>query len=356
MTMDICISARTGMMLPCIANDEDKKNLFLKDNAHINSDIIHKGTAYISRSDSSHASRTPVPQHLQQMLKQLQFLPPQSRQTISDLNAAYGSDLLLSLSSFYNNEILPLPAQGVEFASNKALPVIKKESIGFMGAGLTAVDTRSTQFAKLINEYQKTLETLRAAYKNKLPKFQLMKLEAIAKEAHQTLNQHFQAELRRHMPMGKGRKGSIWSNAQRGIGLAKGAKTDAPLRLHNTNEIAKLGRFSQNVKYAGNGLLFLDAGVRGLDVYSDYNEGKDWQRRLVTETAGFGLGGAAGLYVGQAAAGIATAFLVSTPLGWLVAISIGLAAGYGAAKVGDAIGKDAAEFAYDTSSNFRWFD
>ena len=356
MAMEICISARTGMMLPCIANDQNKRDLFLKDNAHINSDILHKGTAYISRSDSSYAARTPVSPHLQQMLKQLQLLPPQSRKTISDLNAAYGSDLLLSLSSFYNNEILPLPAQGAAFARNKVLPVIKKESIGFTGAGLTAVSTRSTVFAKLITEYQQTLETLRAAYKNKLPKFQLMKLEAIANEAHQTLNQQFQSELRQYMPMGKGNKGSVWSNAQRGMGLAKGARTDAPLKLNNTNEIAKLGRFSRNVKYLGNGMILLDAAFRGADVYSDYNEGKDWQRSLVTQTAGFGLGGAAGLYVGQIATGAATAFLVSTPLGWVIAISIGFAVGYGAAKVGDAIGKDAAGFAYDTSANFKWFD
>ena len=74
MAMEICISARTGMMLPCIANDQNKRDLFLKDNAHINSDILHKGTAYISRSDSSYAARTAVSPHLQQMLKQLQLL------------------------------------------------------------------------------------------------------------------------------------------------------------------------------------------------------------------------------------------------------------------------------------------
>lgn len=356
MTMDICISARTGMMLPCIANDQNKKSLFLKDNAHIKSDIMHKGTAYISRSDSSYASSAPVPQNMQQMLKQLQALPPQNRQTISDLNAVYGSDLLLSLSSFYNNEILPLPAQGVDYARNTALPVIKKESVGFTGAGLTAVSARSTQFAKLITEYQKTLETLHAAYKSKLPKFELMKLEAIADKAHKTLNMQFQSELRRYMPMGKGSKGSIWSNAQRGMGLARGARTDAPLKLNNTNEIAKLGRFSKSVKYGGNGLLFLDAGFRGLDVYSDYNEGKDWQRSLVTETTGFGLAGAFGIYAGEAATTAATIFLASTPFGWVIAIGVGLAVGYGVAKVGDRVGKGAAGYVYDTSSNFRWFD
>jgi TM2 domain-containing membrane protein YozV len=356
MAMEICISARTGMMLPCIANDQNKKNLFLKDNAHINSDIMHKGTAYISRSDSSYASSAPVPQNMQQMLKQLQALPPQNRQTISDLNAAYGSDLLLSLSSFYNNEILPLPAQGADYARNTAFPVIKKESIGFTGAGLTAVSERSTIFAKLITEYQKTLETLHAAYKNKLPKFQLMKLEAIADQANKTLNQQFQAELRRYMPMGKGSKGSIWSNAQRGMGLARGARTDAPLKLNNTNEIAKLGRFSKNVKFGGNGLLFLDAGFRGLDVYSDYNEGKDWQRSLVTQTAGFGFAGAGGLYMGQVATAAATVFLASTPFGWVIVIGVGLAVGYGVAKVGDEFGKNFAGYVYDKSSNFRWFD
>ena len=30
MAMEICISARTGMMLPCIANDKNKKAFFLK--------------------------------------------------------------------------------------------------------------------------------------------------------------------------------------------------------------------------------------------------------------------------------------------------------------------------------------
>ena len=263
---------------------------------------------------------------------------------------------MLSLSSFYNNEILPLPAQGAAFARNKALPVIEKEAIGFTGAGLTAVSTRSTVFAKLITEYQQTLETLRAAYKNKLPKFQLMKLEVIANEAHQTLNQQFQSELRQYMPMGKGNKGSVWSNAQRGMGLAKGARTDAPLKLNNANEIAKLGRFSQHVKFAGNGLLFLDAGLRGIDVYSDYNEGKDWQRSLVTQTTGFGFAGGFGIYAGQVATGAATVFLAATPFGWVIAIGIGLAVGYGVAKAGDEFGQDFAGYVYDTSSNFRWFD
>jgi hypothetical protein len=255
----------------------------------------------------------------------------------------------------YENEVLPIAAEAKELSTNKVAPFIQNESNGILGAGLTAAGKRNTDFVRQITAYKDSLESLRNASINKQPKAKLLLLQDQINRTHKTLNTTFNAELQRYMPKA-GKKGTVWSSATRGAGLARGARTDAPINLTNTQEVAKLKNLGRGITVAGNGLLILDAGFRVNKVLAEKEKGADWQRKMVKETAGFGLGGAAGIAIGELAVTTASMFLASTPVGWIVIIGVGLTAGYLASKAGDAGGQFLAEFAYDTSSNTRWFN
>jgi hypothetical protein len=92
--------------------------------------------------------------------------------------------------------------------------------------------------------------------------------------------------------------------------------------VSNNAEVQALKRFAQKARYAGKGLVVLDAGLRVNSVYQHYQTGKDWKREAVVQTAGF----AAGISV-------ATAFItmvsVATPLGLVLAIAVSGAAAFG---------------------------
>ncbi|NRB42073.1 MAG: hypothetical protein HRU20_26975 [Pseudomonadales bacterium] len=71
------------------------------------------------------------------------------------------------------------------------------------------------------------------------------------------------------------------------------------------------------------------------------------------ETTAFGASTAMGMFVGNAVvASMLGVAMFATPVGWVFAIGIGLAAGYTAAKIGDRIGKNVSATLYDTSANF----
>ncbi|KXO13005.1 hypothetical protein AKG98_4205 [Moritella sp. JT01] len=107
----------------------------------------------------------------------------------------------------------------------------------------------------------------------------------------------------------------------------------------------------------GNSLVALDAGFRVSKVLKAKEQGKEWEKTMVKETAGFGLGTAAGIAAGEYVIGSAVGvFLASTPAGWIILIGLGITAGYGASKFGDGIGQYVAGKTYETSSSIRWFD
>jgi len=85
--------------------------------------------------------------------------------------------------------------------------------------------------------------------------------------------------------------------------------------------------------------------------------GKDWQRKAVMETTGFGLGAAAGAFTGSAiissTVGIA---LMATPVGWVFVIGTGITAGYFAAKGGDILGKGLSGVVYDRNMSWKSFN
>ncbi|GGB21735.1 hypothetical protein GCM10007414_38930 [Agarivorans gilvus] len=63
--------------------------------------------------------------------------------------------------------------------------------------------------------------------------------------------------------MVKARKGTVLNNASRAINKAKGARTDAPIRVTNVKELRSLKRMSLGLKGGGNILLGYDIYTRG---------------------------------------------------------------------------------------------
>ena len=195
---------------------------------------------------------------------------------------------------------------------------------------------------------------LREAVKNKLPALEIKKLEQTAKMAHKQLNSQFRAELEKYVAKFKSRRGNIWTNAQRGINIARSSRTHMPLMLRNTHEVVQLGRFAKGANYLGKGILVFDAGLRANAVHDTYLAGDNWHRHMVQEITGFGAGAAAGILAGKWATAGATVLLMSTPLGWLFAILFGLAVGFTAGYLADQFGRNRAGLIYDTSAATNW--
>ena len=148
------------------------------------------------------------------------------------------------------------------------------------------------------------------------------------------------------------KRGNIWSSADRGSNIARSSRNISRLRLTSLSGIRSIRGLEMASDIAGKGIIALDAGIRADSVYNDYKAGKDWQRRAVVETTGFGFGTAAGLYVGAKTVALGAGIALALgPVGWVILIGVGIGAGYGAGKLGDAFGKFAAGSAYDLSSS-----
>src|SRR5690606_15499544 len=120
------------------------------------------------------------------------------------------------------------------------------------------------------------------------------------------------------------------------------------LYVSNVAEAQKLERLVRNVRYTGNGMVLLDAGVRANHVYSTYQNGGNWMREASIEATGFGVGGVVGLGTGKAVVlGLTAIGLGLTPVGWLVVIGVGIAAGASAGYLGDRYAKSVAANVWD---------
>src|SRR5690606_20482848 len=96
----------------------------------------------------------------------------------------------------------------------------------------------------------------------------------------------------------------------------------------NAQEARQLDRLARNIRWAGNGLVAIDAGRRAAGVYQTYQDGGNWQRQASIEATGFGVGGAAGIIAGNGViAGLTFIGLGATPVGWVILIGVGIAAG-----------------------------
>jgi len=80
--------------------------------------------------------------------------------------------------------------------------------------------------------------------------------------------------------------------------------------------------------WLGNGMILLDGAFRANKVYNDYKNNKDWQRSLSTELASFGASTFAGIITASSVTTALSSFLMLTPYGWVVALGVGLGAGF----------------------------
>src|SRR5690625_143675 len=130
-------------------------------------------------------------------------------------------------------------------------------------------------------------------------------------------------------------RGHILNNADRGITLAKHHRS-SKLIIDNVAEDQRLDRLARSIRYAGNGLIALDAGLRVRNIHESYQRNENWQRQFALEATGFGFGGATGLLAGKATVGALTMIgLGATPVGWIVLIGAGVTAGFYAGNRGD---------------------
>jgi hypothetical protein len=340
---EVCISNCTKTLPP---QSSAEKSLFLQDNLHIKT-VIPKGTPFILRDDYNDPAWKVALDKTPKIMNRLRTIDPRTQCTIADINASFGSEMLVALSGFHEGKVKPLLMALNNYAQN--------ESPGWSGAAATATQSRLDSFGKAVIKHHVALNKLHQGFTAKLPRIEITRLENTVKSTVKALNTSFQTELNKYYPHSAGRRGTIMTNADRAIGMAKGAKTYQPLNISNGAQFSKVLNFSKAANYAGKGALIFDAGIRVKGVRADKAAGRDWQRRAVMETTGFGLGAAAGAITGSAiitsTVGIA---LMATPVGWVFVIGAGITAGYFMAKGFDTIGKGAAGYAYDTSKGISW--
>lgn len=256
-------------------------------------------------------------------LSTLGALPPQQRLLLSGCASCFG-ELTLPLAHFYERHLAPLPERFWRHTSDDGRALLDA-LVGASGA-------HRTGFIAALSRYQLLLEQIRAGTRQRMPKHQLNALYAQANQAWQSLNRQFRSDLQHLAGEARSRRGTVWTDPQRAINIATSGRSSAPIQLTNTADARAIVRFAGGLKHAGSGIVVIDAGVRTTNVISDYKAGKDWQRRAAIETAALGASTAAAATAANAAIAATTIVLGATPVGWVIAIGIGIGAAYLASK------------------------
>lgn len=273
-----------------------------------------------------------------QLYNQVRWVTAEQRPKISRLSDQYGS-YTLPLAQFYSDRLLPLQHQLTGY--------VRENAIGMASALLETPGRRATGFAAALQAYQDALLKVRQAKLDRLPRAQQIPLENQARLVWQSMNRHFQVELQHYQVRGHGQRGTTLRNPQRAINQARDSRSPKPISFSNTQQAIQLNRFARAARFAGSGLLVLDAGLRTRKVIDDYQDGADWQRTATIETVGLSFGFISGYFAGQLTAGAAFLLLGATPVGWVIMLAGGITAGYLAAKGADAFGKSLATAIYD---------
>ena len=266
--------------------------------------------------------------------------------TLGDLPQGSRSQLLCTLDTFGD-----FTTAMAAFYEEQLAGLTLQDGAGLVGAGATVAEARLTGFQKALLDYQKTLLALRghkgsghAANATKA------KLEHSVRLKYKLLQMRYRAEIAKFVSaaeIGKNRGGPLTS-ADRGVTLAGRGRRHRRLYVANSAQASRLALLARGTRYAGNGLILLDAGIRVQKVHGMYNNGGDWQRQAVLETTGFGAGGAFGIGAGQLAiSGLTALGLAVTPVGWVVMIGLAAAAGFSAAYYADKKARSVAGFIYD---------
>ncbi|AZN34892.1 hypothetical protein [Pseudoalteromonas sp. Xi13] len=326
----ICLDAVTAEVVKC---KTDKKDVFSNDNSHIKNEVITSGTPYIWRKEYSQLSDNPTSEQ-KNILRQFSLLPAQSRRNIAGMLRDFGSETLLAISDF----------------QAQVIPFLESNTHAIVGSGATSIEARSSKFVDLAIKYEASLKDIRAAHKSGMPKYHMVALEQKALAIFKDLQVKYQAELQRFMNTNRAsRRGTIWSNPDRGVHIAKSARHSSKLDINSTAELNKIKRLENNARWLGYGMIAFDAVVRGVSVYSDYKNGGDWHRSISAEMAGFGASTAVGIATGAFITThlAASTLLMLTPYGWIVAIGLGFAAGFAMSIGTNTLVKKATENIYD---------
>ncbi|MEG3759056.1 hypothetical protein V5096_14005 [Pseudoalteromonas carrageenovora] len=324
----ICLDAVTAEVVKC---KTDKEDTFSKDNNHIKSDVITSGTPYIWRKEYSQFSDNPTSEQ-KNILRQFSLLPAQSKRNIAGMLRDFGSETLLAISDF----------------QAQVIPFLESNTHAIVGSGATSIEARSSKFVDLAIKYEASLKDIRAAHKSGMPKYHMVALEQKALAIFKDLQVKYQAELQRFMNTNRAsRRGTVWSNPDRGVHIAKSARHSSKLDISSAAELNKIKRLENNARWLGYGMIAVDAVVRGVSVYSDYKNGGDWHRSISAEMAGFGVSTLAGIYTATATTTALSTILMLTPYGWVVAVGIGLLVGFGASLYVNEKAKKITENLYD---------
>lgn len=348
MSENIALCYSKGNTYPVDRNDKQALADFLQDNSHIRSSFISAGTPFILRTNSNDSNNTATDwkktrPDLVCTFKKMQSLSQESKRKMALMDDMLGSDQLQALADFYQTELAPLA---------------RAESPGAIGAASTALETRLSDFAKAANKVKEALEKVREGAKKKLPKQKMMLLEDNVRKVSKAFNSKFQTEINKYLNRVKNKKGTVYTNAEKGINKAKSSRTIKPIQFTSTAEFKNLRSFEWGANLLGKGLIAIDATSRIGDVHVDYLSGNNWQKRAAVEATGFGFGTVGGILASQAvvssASGLGIA-LLATPVGWVIIIGAAITVGIVAAKGGDQIGKGLSEFLYNKSSSVSWF-
>jgi hypothetical protein len=338
MSEDIALCYSKSNVYPVDRNDTQALANFQQDNSHIKGTFISAGTPFIMRPSGSNNDNRDWKQARPDLVctfKQMQSLSQQSKRKIAMMDDMFGSDQLQAIADFYQTELAPMA---------------HKESIGAIGAASTALDTRLSNFAKAANKVREALEKVREGAKSKLPKHKMMVLEDNVRTLTKDFNSKFQAEINKYVNRIKNKKGTVYSNAQRGIDKAKSGRTIKPIQFTSTTAFQNLRAFETGANILGKGLIVIDAGVRMGNVHVNYLSGKNWEKRTAVEATSFATSAIFGIAAGQstvtATSGLGIA-LLATPVGWIIIVGAAITVGIIAAKSGDFFGRFAANQAYD---------
>lgn len=271
------------------------------------------------------------------ILNHLQRLPNAHRYQLSCAIDEFGEQTH-ALANFYDRQLANLDLEA---------------SASLVGAGASAKNARLTAFQRSMVEYQEALIKLNAHRKNgqggRAGMASKIELEALARRRYAAMARHYRMELNsvarpefRHR-----NRGHILNNADRGITLAKHHRS-SKLIIDNVAEVQRLDRLARSIRYAGNGLIALDAGLRVRNIHESYQRNDNWQRQMALEITGFGVGGAGGIVAAKGAVlTLSYIGLGATPVGWVVLIGTAVAAGFLGGKRGDSLGRRIAAFLFD---------
>jgi hypothetical protein len=249
-------------------------------------------------------------------------------------------DATIAISEFYNQNFLNSTVSDWQSVT---------------GAGMGAMATRTNNFIGLLEQYQAKLMEISRAAKSKAPRAQVSMLEKQAKQLLSSLNGKFKSEMKHFVTKTQSSRGTPMTNAQRAINIAKSSRTTRSLQVADLQQARNLAKFANGLQRVGKGLVVLDVASRVGTVLDAKDKGQNWQKLAAQETTGMSLGIAAGSIASTVVIGSLTIALAATPVGWVIAIGVGLTVGVAAGMAGNSVGKGLSGMVYDLSDDASWF-